>query len=74
MQKPLRTAEVPGELVGIACAALGRVAAADDRQRGQMQDLRITVYIKCVRRTGDLLQQLRPGVVRWRNPVMRGIR
>ncbi len=58
-----RRAEVPGELEGVPRAAGRRVAAADDRERGQVQNLRVAIDKKLCGRTRDSRQQLRIRVV-----------
>ena len=39
------TREMLGELEGVALAALGRIAATDDRDGRQVQNVRVAVYI-----------------------------
>ena len=56
-------AQVPCELECVARAAAGGIAAANDRQRGQMQKLRVASDIELRRRSGNACQQFGIGVV-----------
>ena len=61
---------MPGELEGVLRAAAGRVAAADDRECGEVQDLGIADDRQLLWRSGDSCKELRVGVVSEPDPVV----